>query len=73
MPNEVVLKVGIAVDAWKLEIFERHLRAAGYAFENCGRMFDGCTLLRVETTNAVALSGIIGAANAEARRTGAPR
>lgn len=73
MPNEVVLKVGIAIDAWKLEIFERHLRDAGYSFENCGRMVDSCILLRVETVNAVALSGIVANANAEAKRTGAPR
>lgn len=66
-------KAGIAVDAWKLPIFERHLRQAGYAFENSGKLTAGTLLLRVDTTNLVALGEVLMAANTEAAQTGAPK
>lgn len=64
-------KAGIAIDDWKLPIFERHLSQAGYAFDNAGRIMAGTLLLRVDTENLVALSEVVKAANAEAAQTGA--
>lgn len=67
------MKAGIAIDAWKLPIFERHLLQAGYAFKNTGALADdGTLLLTVETENPGALEGVVRAANTEAARTGAP-
>ena len=60
---------GIAIDAWKLPIFERHLTQSGYAFENKGKLLEGTLLLMVETENLVALREVVTAANKEAART----
>lgn len=65
-----VQKAGIAIDAWKLPIFERHLRQAGYSFENAGLLLAGTLLLRVSTTNLTALAEVVKAANTEAAMTG---
>ena len=66
-------KAGIAIDDWKLAIFDRHLRQAGYSFENSGHLTAGMLVLRVDTTNLVALSEVLRAANTEAAMTGAPQ
>jgi hypothetical protein len=63
------MKAGIAIDAWKLPIFERHLTQSGYAFTNAGPLTNGTLFLSVETTNAEALLEVIKAANTEAART----
>lgn len=65
-------KAGIAIDEWKLPIFERHLRQSGYAFENAGPLAFGTLLLRVDTNNLEALRGVLEAAHDEAKQTGAP-
>lgn len=62
-------KAGIAIDAWKLSIFERHLGQGGYTFKNAGALTDGCLLLTVETENVQALAQVVLAANKEAART----
>lgn len=66
-------KVGIAIDPWKLAIFERHLRQSGYAFENVGHLTEGVLILKVTTENPIALAEVIKAANTEAAQTGAPQ
>jgi len=66
------MKAAIAIDDWKLPIFERHLRQAGYQFRNAGSITAGTLVLRVETANAVALGEVVKAANTEAAKTGAP-
>ena len=68
-----MMKVAIAIDDWKLPIFERHLRQSNYAFKNAGAFTAGTLILHVETTNADALHEVVKAANTEAARTGAPR
>lgn len=68
-----MMKAGIAIDDWKLPIFERHLSQAGYQFKNAGRLTTGTLLLQVETTNPEALAGVVAAANTEAAMTGAPQ
>lgn len=67
------MKAAIAIDAWKLPIFERHLSGSGYAFEKVNGPMPGTLLLKVETANVEALGGVVRAANAEAARTGAPQ
>lgn len=68
-------KAGVAIDEWKLPIFERHLKQSGYAFENVGRLastvVNDCQtiLLRIDTTNLVALGEVLKAANTEAAKT----
>ncbi len=64
------MKIGIAIDDWKLQIFERHLKQSGYAFVNAGAFTPGALILSVETANAAALAEVVKAANAEAARTG---
>lgn len=61
------------IDDWKLSIFERHLKQSGYTFQNAGYMTEAALVLRVDTTNIVALGEVVKAANAEAAQTGAPR
>jgi hypothetical protein len=62
-------KAGVAIDAWKLPIFERHLSRSGYAFESAGELTKGCLVLTVWTENMEALGEVIKAANAEAAKT----
>lgn len=69
-------KVGIAIDNWKLSIFERHLTQAGYTHKwEPGLTEDtGIIILYLErATQAAALAPIVKAANDEAARTGAPK
>lgn len=68
------MMAGIAIDSWKLPIFDRHLSQAGYAYEKekgIGVATD-ILLLTVITENAVALEIVVRAANNECARTGAP-
>jgi hypothetical protein len=65
-------KAGIAIDEWKLPIFERRLKQAGYQFKNAGLFTTGTLILQVETTNLEALGAVLKAANDEATQTGAP-
>lgn len=67
-------KAGIAIDAWKLPIFERHL-AVNYSFRNCGALTEGTLLLQVEMPEGSlqALAQVVLAANNEAARTGRPQ
>lgn len=66
-----VKRVGIAIDPWKLPIFERHLEQSGYQFQKA-KAGDDMLVLKVETENVEALAIVIKAANSEAARTGAP-
>lgn len=60
------MKAGIAIDDWKLPIFDRHLSQAGYAYEkHPGLTADTLTLI-VVTDDAKALEVVVRAANTEA-------
>lgn len=63
------MKIAIAIDDWKLPIFERHLKQSGYTFENAGLLTAGALILRVDTDNALALVEVVKAANTEAAMT----
>ncbi len=53
------MKAGIAVDNWKLPIFRKQLKAAGYEYQDGGALTGDTTLLTVETTNMLALKKVI--------------
>jgi hypothetical protein len=59
---------GIAIDAWKLPVFERRLRDSGFTFRNRGPLLIGTLLLQVEVEDgrAQALAQLVLAANNEA-------
>ena len=66
-------KAAVAIDNWKLPIFERHLQQAGYSFERTDGLTADAMILTVTTENLVALGEVVKAANTEATRTGAPQ
>lgn len=53
---------GIAMDEWKLPVFERHLTQAGYTYERAPDTEAGLILLLVPTTNLAALGEVVKAA-----------
>lgn len=69
------MKAAVAIDAWKLPIFERHLTQAGYAFINAGSLLPETLLLTVEHQQGEAqrLAQVVLAANTEAARTARPK
>lgn len=56
---------GVAIDSWKLEIFERHLGAAGYAFEVKKGFTKDTLLILVKVERASELVSILEAATKE--------
>lgn len=66
------MKAAVAIDEWKLSIFEHHLSQAGYSFERVEGGLAGAVFLRVTTDNPQALGEVVMAAEREAKRTGAP-
>ena len=64
------MKAGIAIDEWKLPIFERHLSQAGYTHVKGRGLTPGTLILTVVTENVTALQDVVRAANNEAARTG---
>lgn len=66
-------KAAIAIDSWKLSIFERHLSQYCYKFDNNGMLTDSTIILSVYTDNLEALAIVVKAANDEASKTGVPR
>ncbi len=63
------MKAGIAIDDWKLPIFERHLQQAGYSFDQGVKLTAGTLFITVETKSREALEAVVRAANEEARRS----
>lgn len=66
-----MLKAAIAIDEWKLPIFERHLAQSGYVYKKGPGVTLDTLFLTVETENMQALEIVVRAANAEAAQTGA--
>lgn len=64
------MKIGIAIDDWKLSIFERHLAKAGYAFGVHPGLTAGTLLLKIEAPSVDELTPIVRAASAEAQKAG---
>lgn len=67
-------KVSIAIDRWKVPIYERHLSEAGYASEHApGLIPDPDHLfLKIQADDLDALNPVLHAAAMEAARYGAP-
>lgn len=67
---------GVVIDNWKLPIFERHLKQAGYTYKWMPGFTEDTGALIVELerpSQAATLHPIVKAANNEAARTGAPK
>lgn len=62
------MKVGIAVDDWKLPVFRKRLSEAGYTYADGGAITAGATLLTVETADALALKKVIERCQRECRK-----
>jgi hypothetical protein len=62
------MRAAIAIDDWKLPIFERRLSQAGYAYEKGDGLTAGTLNLYVTTDNLIALETVVRAANTEAAR-----
>lgn len=58
-------KAGIAVDDWKLPVFRKRLKAAGFAYEDGGALTPGTTILTVKTDNILALKKVLEACQSE--------
>jgi hypothetical protein len=56
---------GVAIDDWKLEIFKKHLDAAGYKYEEPVQFTPGTLILKVRYKWAHELQPIIEAAQRE--------
>jgi hypothetical protein len=63
------VKAGIVIDKWKLPIFSRRLKEAGFAYEEVGSLTSDSLTLVVVTDNAQALGQAVLAANKEAAQT----
>jgi len=60
-----MLKAGVAIDAWKLKIFKRHLDEAGYQYTEHPGATKGSLLLNVATETVAALKPVIEKAQKE--------
>lgn len=56
---------GVVLDAWKLDVFKRHLGAAGYTYTEHPGPFPDVITLRVKCEFAYVLKPVIEAAEAE--------
>ena len=65
-------KLAVIVDSWKLPIFERHFRKAGYAWETGPAVTPDTLRLIVITESISAFGEVVKAAQREAETTGAP-
>lgn len=60
------MRAGIAIDSWKLSIFERHLTDAGFAYEKGAGLAPDTLMLYVQTASIEALEPVVRAAIDEA-------
>lgn len=64
------MKAAIVIDKWKLSIFAKHLRKAGYEFGKEPGLTPNMLILVVETNDQHALHEVVKAANHEAKQRG---
>jgi len=67
------MKAAIAIDTWKLPVFEAHLKAAGFEHTTSPGLASGTLMLVVETERGQALAQTVLAANKEAAHKGEPK
>lgn len=63
-----MIKTGIVIDAWKFPIFEKHLVAAKYTFEQHPGISSDTLTLKVMANSLKHLETVVRAANTEAAR-----
>jgi hypothetical protein len=63
------MKVGIAVDDWKLPVFRKLLTEAGYEYQDGGALTVRTTLLTVETNDILALKKVLEECQSACRKT----
>jgi hypothetical protein len=68
-PSAPPQKAGIVVDDWKLPVFRRRLKEAGFEFEEKGNLTKGSSVLTVQTNNLLRLKGVLEAAQRECRKS----
>lgn len=61
-----MLKAGIYIDAWKLPIFERRLKKAGYTWDTNPGLSPNTLSMMVMTNSIKELEAVVRAANTEA-------
>lgn len=61
------MKAGIAVDNWKLPVFRRRLKEAGYEYTDGGALTGDITLLTVKTNDALRLKRVLEECQIECR------
>jgi len=61
------MKIGIAIDSWKLPIFHAHLTTSGFIYEKNPGVMDSL-LLTVHTENKDKLMLVVQSANNECHR-----
>lgn len=61
------MKAGIAVDDWKLPVFRKRLKEAGYEYRDGGALTNDTTLLTVETNDMLALKKVLEKCQSECR------
>lgn len=60
---------GVLIDAWKLSIFEKHLKEAGYSYEIAPWLTPECLILQVQFEWVAKLQPVIQAAQKECAET----
>lgn len=63
------MKAAIVVDNWKLPVFRRRLKKAGYEYEDGGGLTSDTTVLTVETSNLLALKKVLEKCQSETARS----
>jgi hypothetical protein len=61
------VKAGIAVDNWKLPVFRKRLKEAGYEYLDGGALTGATTLLTVEMNDMLALKRLLERCQSECR------
>jgi hypothetical protein len=64
------MRVAVAIDDWKLPIFDRQLKQLGYSYEQVPGVVPNTFFLLVLTENVEALAEVIKTSNLEASLTG---
>lgn len=64
------IRAAIALDSWKVGIFERHLKTNGFTFERTDDVEHGVIILSVTTSKVDVLARVVKAAQTEAAKTG---
>lgn len=53
------MRIGIALDDWKLPIFRKRLTESGYVYNDAGALSSGVTLLTVDTEDVSGLESVV--------------